>query len=157
MNAPERKVLYLSFCLFAFGILVRLLPWGLPTIESIQIEDSAPRFDVQPAAIASAVDGIVQENSAIADKITGEPESQNREKGGKSQGKKKKKVALPLKINTSSAEELCALKGVGPKLADKIIAHREAHGPFKTAKDLEKVPGIGKKKLESILPGVIFD
>ena len=64
---------------------------------------------------------------------------------------------LPVHINTASLDELCALNGVGPKLAEKILEVRNALGAFKKAEDLQKVPGIGKKKLEKLLPGVIFD
>src|SRR4051794_24736982 len=34
-------------------------------------------------------------------------------------------------INTASAKELTGLAGIGPKVADRIVAYREAHGPFK--------------------------
>ncbi len=154
MNAPERKIVYLAFCLFAVGVLVRFLPWGLPTIESVQIEDAVQVFEKHPP-VADA--GPEVADSSFLDKIIAAPESEDKGKSRRTQAKKKKLVALPLHINASSAEELCALNGVGPKLAEKIVSHRESHGPFKSSKDLEKVPGIGPKKLESILPGVIFD
>jgi competence protein ComEA len=57
----------------------------------------------------------------------------------------------------ASAEDLCAIKGVGPKLAEKIIERRNAFGPYKGASDLKKVHGIGKKKLEMMLQSIIFD
>lgn len=161
MNAPERKVVYLAFCLFAIGVLVRILPWGLPTIESIQIEDSVQVSEKQPPAAVvgpgAAVAGPEVADSVVLDKIIADPEVEDKGKSRRTQAKKKKKVELPLHINSASAEDLCALNGVGPKLADKIIAYRDANGPFKSSKDLQKVPGIGPKKLESILPGVIFD
>ena len=50
-----------------------------------------------------------------------------------------------------------SLKGVGPKLAEKIIAYRESVGGFKTASDLQKVSGIGDKKSKNILQYIIFD
>jgi competence protein ComEA len=84
----------------------------------------------------------------------GDPQAKSPPKRGK---KKKAVVRFPLRINDATADELCALKGVGPKLADKIIAFREANGPFGGPSSLQKVPGIGKKKLEGILPWVIFD
>ena len=40
------------------------------------------------------------------------------------------------------------LEGVGAGAAKKIIAWREAHGPFKHLHDLEKVPGVGREVLE---------
>jgi competence protein ComEA len=47
-------------------------------------------------------------------------------------------------INTASAKELMALNGIGAKVAERIVAYRDANGPFKKAEDLKKVEGIGK-------------
>jgi competence protein ComEA len=46
-------------------------------------------------------------------------------------------------INAASKAELMKLAGVGPAMAERIIAFREAHGPFKRVQDLEKVEGVG--------------
>jgi len=70
---------------------------------------------------------------------------------------KKKAPAFPLAINTASSEDLCFIKGVGPSLAQKIIDYREKNGNFHTAKDLEKVPGIGAKKRQAMEEFVRFD
>ena len=51
-------------------------------------------------------------------------------------------------INEASQAELMKLEGVGAGAAKKIIAWREAHGPFKHLHDLEKVPGVGRDVLE---------
>ncbi len=51
-------------------------------------------------------------------------------------------------INEASKAELMKLEGVGAGAAQKIIAYREAHGPFKRVHDLEKVDGVGKGVLE---------
>ncbi len=53
-------------------------------------------------------------------------------------------------INTATAEELETLKGVGAATAEKIIADREANGPFKSIDDLTRVSGIGEKKLSAM-------
>jgi competence protein ComEA len=50
-------------------------------------------------------------------------------------------------VNTATAAELDALPGVGPALAARIIAYREAHGPFQKVADLQQVSGIGEKTL----------
>ena len=52
--------------------------------------------------------------------------------------------------NRADAAQLEELPGVGPVLAERIIAHREANGPFETVEDLLEVPGIGEAKLASI-------
>ncbi len=49
-----------------------------------------------------------------------------------------------ININTASKKELVTLKGVGGKIADRIIEYRKAH-PFKKAEDLMNVKGIGQK------------
>jgi competence protein ComEA len=49
----------------------------------------------------------------------------------------------PVDLNTAGAAELEALPGVGPVLAQRILDHREQHGPFGSVEELEDVPGIG--------------
>jgi competence protein ComEA len=57
--------------------------------------------------------------------------------------------AGPVNINTADAQSLSKnIKGVGLKKAEAIIAYREKYGNFKTAADLTRVKGIGKKLLE---------
>lgn len=51
-------------------------------------------------------------------------------------------------INTADAATLEALPGVGPALAQRIVAYRMAHGPFATVQDLDQVSGIGEKGLQ---------
>lgn len=53
-------------------------------------------------------------------------------------------------INTATAADLQALRGIGPSKAQKIVDHREASGPFKSVDGLLDVSGIGEKTLESI-------
>jgi len=56
----------------------------------------------------------------------------------------------PVDLNSASAEQLDTLPGVGPSTAAKIIADRTENGPFRTAEDLMRVPGIGAKRFESL-------
>ncbi|MHA2620827.1 MAG: helix-hairpin-helix domain-containing protein [bacterium JZ-2024 1] len=53
-------------------------------------------------------------------------------------------------INTATARELEKLPGIGPKLAEEIIKFRETYGPFKSKEDLKKVKGIGEAKFARI-------
>ena len=60
-------------------------------------------------------------------------------------------------VNTATVDELCELRGVGPALAQAIIAEREANGAFVLPEDLLSVKGIGEKKLESFLEQIRMD
>lgn len=56
----------------------------------------------------------------------------------------------PVDINTAGVEELDQLPGIGTVLAGRIIAYREANGPFETVEDLLEVSGIGEAKLAEL-------
>jgi uncharacterized protein len=50
--------------------------------------------------------------------------------------------------NTASPALLTYVAGIGPKLADRIVEHRDEHGPFSNRKQLLKVSGLGPKAFE---------
>lgn len=52
-------------------------------------------------------------------------------------------AAETININTAGKAELMAVRGIGEKRAEAIIAYREQHGPFKSVDDLANVQGIG--------------
>jgi competence ComEA-like helix-hairpin-helix protein len=56
----------------------------------------------------------------------------------------------PVRVNSASAEELERLPGVGPRLAEAIVADRARHGPFRDVADLSRVRGIGPVLLERL-------
>ncbi|MBC8164010.1 MAG: helix-hairpin-helix domain-containing protein, partial [Roseiflexaceae bacterium] len=51
-------------------------------------------------------------------------------------------------LNTASPALLSHVAGIGPKLAEKIVAHREGNGAFASRKALRKVGGLGPKAFE---------
>lgn len=51
-------------------------------------------------------------------------------------------------VNTASPALLTHVVGIGPKLANNIVAHRDANGPFKSRAALKKVTGLGPKAFE---------
>lgn len=55
-----------------------------------------------------------------------------------------------LDVDLASVPDLVRLPGIGPSLATRIVADREAHGPFGGPDGLLRVPGIGPKTLAKI-------
>ena len=53
-----------------------------------------------------------------------------------------------ININTATAEQLTALKGVGFKKAEAIVSFRDSHGKFQNVDELARVKGIGSKTVE---------
>ena len=153
MNAPEKQILRMALVFLVLGLVFRYLPWGVPAIGQVE-EYSNLEYIAERDYISkmSGPDFIV-----VTDKVTSAVDDGQKEKKTKNAKNKQKKPKLPIHVNSAGVEELCALKGVGPKLAEKILAFRAQNGPFSGPQDLQKVPGIGKKKLEGLLQGVIFD
>ena len=62
----------------------------------------------------------------------------------------------PLNINTTTVDSMAShLPGVGPSMALRIDSARKA-APLTSCADLDKVKGIGEKKLAKICPLLTF-
>lgn len=55
-------------------------------------------------------------------------------------------------INRAGADELEQLPGIGPTLAARIVADREANGPYATVDDLARVKGISPRMIDEMRP-----
>lgn len=55
-----------------------------------------------------------------------------------------------LNLNRASRDELERLPGVGPSLAERIIEHRERHGPFRRAEHLMVVRGFSARRFREL-------
>jgi competence protein ComEA len=62
---------------------------------------------------------------------------------------------FPINLNTATAEQLEAIPGIGPVLAQRIIEYRQTHGRFQSVDELLEVRGIGSKRLENMRPYVV--
>lgn len=55
-----------------------------------------------------------------------------------------------LNINSAGYYDFQSLPGIGPVLAERIIAYRDSVGAFKSVDELSNVKGIGEKKLAGL-------
>jgi len=59
-------------------------------------------------------------------------------------------------VDRADVSEITRLPGIGPGLAQRIVAWRTEHGPFGSLARLDSVSGVGPKLLDAILPFVSF-
>lgn len=60
-------------------------------------------------------------------------------------------------INTAGKDELDRLPGIGPKLAERIIAYREENNGFVDIDELQDVEGIGEKTFQRLKDFIIAE
>jgi competence ComEA-like helix-hairpin-helix protein len=58
----------------------------------------------------------------------------------------------PLDLNEAGVDDLARLPGVGPGLAQRIVAARDADGRFASVDDLRRVRGLGRVRRERLRP-----
>jgi uncharacterized protein len=56
--------------------------------------------------------------------------------------------AVGVDANTASVPLLARVSGIGSSLAESIVQHRDANGPFKSRRELKQVPRLGPKAFE---------
>jgi competence ComEA-like helix-hairpin-helix protein len=55
-----------------------------------------------------------------------------------------------ININTASVDELIQLPGIGPRAAERLIAHREEYGSFRSVNELIEVDGFDAQRIKRI-------
>ena len=115
------------------------------------------RPDLATRALAAQI-------AAVDSARTHRPPSRRRPTAGSRRGPSEPRlprvpVAEPVSlidVNSAPASELERLPRVGPALAMRIVAYREAHGPFASLESLRHVRGIGPATARSVAPLVTF-
>lgn len=59
-------------------------------------------------------------------------------------------AGAPINLNTATVEQLDQLEGVGETTAQKIVEYRQQNGGFGSINDLDKIPGIGAKRIQTL-------
>ena len=70
--------------------------------------------------------------------------------GGAAGGSARHAPPAIVHLNGATPEALDALPGVGPALAERIVAFGRENGGFRSVDDLQEVPGIGPARLEAL-------
>lgn len=114
--------------------------------ESLQkIEDNA---DYSKRSFDDLEDSNSKKNNENSESDYGNENSDNSESNESSEvSESNKSGTLRININTATVDQLQSLKGIGPKTAARIIAHRKRVGGFKSLEDLLQIKGIGPKTL----------
>ncbi|EIK85422.1 ComEA family DNA-binding protein [Gardnerella greenwoodii] len=120
--------------------------------ESLQkIEDNA---DYSKRSFDDLEDSNSKKNNENSESDYGNENSDNSESNESSKSNESSEVSesnksgtLRININTATVDQLQSLKGIGPKTAARIIAHRKRVGGFKSLEDLLQIKGIGPKTL----------
>ncbi len=156
-DTSQRIVIYIDGCVAHPDV------YELPA--SARVKDSIDRAggltsdaDVAALNLASELhDGEkvhiprVGEDATLTQDSTGAASvDSSRQDRGASTTRKEQSPTRPISLNKASKNELLELPGVGPAMADRIIADRREHGPFKHVEDLKRVKGIGSKKFEKL-------
>ena len=93
--------------------------------------------DADPAAVNAAA--LLTDGQQIAVGVPGAPVSAGARGSGAGNGS----AGGLLPLNSATVADLDALPGIGPVLAQRIVDHRSAHGPFTSVEQLDDVSGIG--------------
>ena len=118
-----------------------LLAASAAVIVTGGIIESRERENV-PAVIVE----VVSETERVSETFSAVSETESAENTADSSDEP---TALMININTASVEELTGLKGIGEKIAARIVEYRQEK-PFEKIEDIMNVSGIGEKKFEDI-------
>jgi competence protein ComEA len=67
------------------------------------------------------------------------------------------KYQYTVDVNRATWVEWAQFEGIGETLAKRIVADREARGPFADIEDVQRVKGIGPKKFTDMRPHLSFE
>jgi competence protein ComEA len=62
------------------------------------------------------------------------------------------KAGRGINLNRATVADLMQIPGVGPGMAQTIVAERDAKGSFSSLEELDRLPGVGPKTVESLRP-----
>ncbi len=160
--------------LIFFGIIAAVSAAAIIALITYNINNGKDNIVINVGSTVSDTEISDEENSVFSDENSQKSEktkkSSKNKKNSSKKGTKKTRsskksvksvkktqktadeteVSFPINLNSASAEELCAIKGIGETLAGNIISYRESIGGFINRDQLLDVDGIGEAKYASI-------
>jgi competence ComEA-like helix-hairpin-helix protein len=146
-SRPQLRLLLLLASIFLVGLGVREWRAGFPALA-----DRLERFDRdEPIAplLPAARREDPPEQARPKQKMTG-ASSTTRPEARERPAPAADPPAQPLDLNRATAADLQRLPGIGPGLAQRILAERERRGRFESPEALRQVMGLGPKKLAAL-------
>ncbi len=145
-TASETKVIIFLAIAFVAGTGIRWLKPAFPDDAN-----AAQEFDY------SAIDKEFFERSKKIPELTSAPPpSSASDSAGPAASAKSSSISPSapaiINLNTATKQQLMSLPGIGESYADRIITYRDDNGPFESVEQLERIKGIGFKKLERLRP-----
>ena len=129
-------------------VVTRAAPAPAPTptviIKEVPVEVRAPTSESSPAGVSSGV--------SRATTPSGIPFAKTESGATSSNASVEYLRANPVDLNKATQAQLEVLPGVGPKMAERIIAYRTENGGFKSLDELDEVKGIGEKRMATLKP-----
>jgi len=108
------------------------------------LTQAGPAFPTNGAPLPVSVTGEAERSVGVPPARMGPARGQRR--GGPGGEPRQPLPPEGIDINAADVVTLQLLPGVGQCLAQRIVTHRESHGPFRKAEDLLQVTGIGAKR-----------
>jgi competence ComEA-like helix-hairpin-helix protein len=129
----ESNVVVILASTFLVGLGIRWYQSAHPA------EPATKQFDY------SRSDSVFQERSKAIAALAAQPSAATPNSYPRA-GTKPSLAPGSININTASKERLMQLPGIGATYAERIVRYRKEHGPFRSARELLNVNGIGEKK-----------
>jgi competence protein ComEA len=144
----ERKALLFLSGVILLGAAAR----GVAVLHSQSPENAAAR---------QALDAQIQAVDSVRQNATHGKGKRARKRGGAVHLITPESVDAPatpaiVDIDIASAAQIETLRGIGPALAERIVADRDSLGPFGSVDELQRVRGIGRRLAARIAPQVTF-
>ncbi|MFZ5518118.1 MAG: ComEA family DNA-binding protein [Candidatus Zhuqueibacterota bacterium] len=151
----KQEKIFILFLLggILFGSGVKLYKTYFPTMPkyayNVEKFSTTKKQIEEKAQYIDSLLAVKMENPpALKTVVSAKPESRKQEKGAA--------TIQAVEINTAGVDGFKQLPHIGPVLAQRIVDHRNQHGPFRSIEDICKVKGIGKKTFDLIKPHIFI-